>query len=341
MKLFVYEHITSGALVNQPLPDSLAQEGDIMLSAILDDCHALAQCELIMLRDIRLPQVNIIDGNSRHHCHPVSCPSDFQRLWVQCLAEADAVVIIAPETDNVLVQLQQQVLDANKIILGCQPSAIALSTDKQVCDRELARHHIATPRSCIARDWSKQQFDSADGYILKPIDGAGCLDTLVFDSITELEHYLAQQTANFLSQTLIQSYITGIPASLSVLMSADDSVVLAVNRQKIARQKNTLHFTGCVVNGLPQTVLSLSKATELVQKIQQAIPGLWGFVGIDLVLTDKQAYVVDINPRLTTSYIGLQQSLALNPMTLLFRMQEQGIATLPAIRQRQQIEITL
>ena len=341
MKLFIYEHITSGALVDQTLPDSLAQEGDVMLSAILQDCHALKQCEIFMLRDVRLPAISIIDLDTRHYCHWVSFSSDFQHLWEQCLDDADAVFIIAPETGNVLTQLQQQVLNANKIILGCLPTSIALTTNKLACDQHLAKHDVATPQSSIASNWSQQKFESADGYIMKPIDGAGCIDTLRFDSGADLEHYLAQQTTDILSHALIQKYITGIPASLSLLMSAYDCIVLATNRQKIVRKKNKLIFNGCIVNGIEQHVFSLSQATELAIQIQRAIPGLWGFVGVDIVLANKQVYVVDINPRLTTSYIGLQQSLALNPMSLLFTMQEEGMAALPNIGQRQQVEITL
>ena len=35
------------------------------------------------------------------------------------------------------------------------------------------------------------------------------------------------------------------------------------------------------------------------------VPGLKGYVGIDMVLSDDECYVIEINPRLTTSYLGL------------------------------------
>lgn len=342
MKLFVYEHITSGALTDQKLPSSLAREGDEMLSSVLADCHALSQLELIILRDARLSNLNgIFDNDTAHQCYKVSSPSEFQQLWLQNLKSCDAIFIIAPETDNVLAELQQQAIDLDKTILGCQPSAIALASNKLICDQQLNRHNITTPKSCLASNWLQQQFIHSDGYIVKPIDGAGCIDTLIFDSILELEQYLVQQTPDVLQHYIIQAYQQGTSASLSLLMSEDDILVLAINQQKISREYNKLIFNGCEVNGINPLIFSTSQALSLVQQIQNAIPGLWGFIGIDLILTEQKATVVDINPRLTTSYVGLKQSIAINPMKLLFLMKEQGISLLPPIRQRQQVDIIL
>ena len=48
-----------------------------------------------------------------------------------------------------------------------------------------------------------------------------------------------------------------------------------------------------------------------------ACPGLDGFIGIDVILTEEGPVVVEINPRVTTAYAGLRQALGLNPATLL------------------------
>jgi len=342
MKLFVYEHITSGALIDQDLPSCLAREGDEMLSAVLADCHALPQLELSILRDARLPNIsNAIDDDVRHQCNKISSPSEFQQLWLQNLKLCNAVFIIAPETNNILTKLQQQVHDHGKMILGCQPAAIALTTNKLSCDQQLNHHNITTSTSCLASNWPQQRFVQPDGYIMKPIDGAGCVDTLIFDSVSELEQHLFQQPIEVLQHNLIQAYHQGIAASLSLLISENDVLVLAINQQQISREHNKLIFNGCVVNGISPIIFSISEALLLAKKIQQAIPGLWGFVGIDLVLTNQKAIVIDINPRLTTSYVGLKQSLSTNPMELLLLMKEQGMKSLPPIMQHQQVDIIL
>src|SRR5690606_33405771 len=48
-------------------------------------------------------------------------------------------------------------------------------------------------------------------------------------------------------------------------------------------------------------------ARALVNRVGQANPGLAGYVGVDMILVDgdpQRPVIVEINPRLTTSYLG-------------------------------------
>ena len=47
------------------------------------------------------------------------------------------------------------------------------------------------------------------------------------------------------------------------------------------------------------------RAVELGRRAVTAVSGLCGYVGVDLVLRG-QDQVIEINPRLTTSYVGLR-----------------------------------
>jgi predicted ATP-grasp superfamily ATP-dependent carboligase len=90
--------------------------------------------------------------------------------------------------------------------------------------------------------------------------------------------------------------------------------VLACNRQIIIEgEGGRLHFGGSEVNGLAHLREDLQ---DLADGIVQAIPGLGAYVGVDLILTDTGPVVVEVNPRLTTSYVGLAQVLGLNPARL-------------------------
>ncbi|MGH8522453.1 MAG: ATP-grasp domain-containing protein, partial [Gammaproteobacteria bacterium] len=51
----------------------------------------------------------------------------------------------------------------------------------------------------------------------------------------------------------------------------------------------------------------------LLSRILEAVPGLRGYIGIDLVITASGPIVMEINPRLTEAYVGLRQSLRFNP----------------------------
>jgi hypothetical protein len=51
---------------------------------------------------------------------------------------------------------------------------------------------------------------------------------------------------------------------------------------------------------------------DLALAVARALPGLWGYVGLDVIMTGTNLTVVDVNPRLTTAYVGLRKLLDTN-----------------------------
>jgi len=338
MKLFVYEHITSGALINESLPTSLSHEGNNMLVALINDLFQLPDLQLIILRDDRL--IPLPDVLIYHQCHTIHNEEDFERYFALALDQADAVLPIAPETNNTLSQLQQSVLDKGKKLLACQPQATQLCSDKYRCYQYLSLHNIATPQTCLANEWSHQVLSSSTGYIVKPRDGAGCVDTLYFPYASGVEMWLATQSTA-LDMLIIQPYIEGHHISLNLLFSADDCMVLAINQQHIKKKHDQLFFCGSTVNGVNEDQLTFADALDIAKQIYLAIDGLWGFIGIDLIVTENAILIVDINPRLTSSYVGLANSLTHNPAELLFSMIEKNKLPLTTPLQRHPVGVRL
>ena len=56
------------------------------------------------------------------------------------------------------------------------------------------------------------------------------------------------------------------------------------------------------------------RARRIGRRALAEIPGLAGYVGVDLVLGDTEAddVAIEVNPRLTTSYVGLRQRTRTN-----------------------------
>lgn len=338
MKLFLYEHITSGALCEQALPTSLAEEGELMLQAALHDALACDDLQIITLRDARLAQ----------HPSSVDLKSDiivdcnaFDLAWQQALEDADVVLIIAPESAGLLSKLNQQVLDKHKNLLGCQPSAVTLTTNKHQCSQILKQNGLATPVECLAHRWQANSFLAPHGFLVKPNKGVGCESTHYFDNAHQVITWLNQHTAEQLSNMLIQAYIPGLAASLTVLYTDTDCQLLSINEQHISQHNNTFRFTGCTVNGIDDNFFSKYAANNLAQQIQTAIPGLWGIIGIDFILNEKEPVIVDINPRLTTSYAGLSRSISLNPMQLIIDLKTNEMANLPQIKHLNAVKISI
>jgi predicted ATP-grasp superfamily ATP-dependent carboligase len=80
-----------------------------------------------------------------------------------------------------------------------------------------------------------------------------------------------------------------------------------------------LALTGLQVNAWPDTE---GRLTGLAARIADAVPSLWGYVGVDLVLTADGPVVLEINPRLTTSYAGIRRALQVNVAAMVLGLLE-------------------
>jgi predicted ATP-grasp superfamily ATP-dependent carboligase len=49
-----------------------------------------------------------------------------------------------------------------------------------------------------------------------------------------------------------------------------------------------------------------NKAIDAALRTCTALPGLRGVVGVDVILTRTDAVVIEVNPRLTTAYLGVR-----------------------------------
>jgi predicted ATP-grasp superfamily ATP-dependent carboligase len=111
----------------------------------------------------------------------------------------------------------------------------------------------------------------------------------------------------------VQPFLPGTPLSLSLLAQDGAAWLLACNRQHVTCLDNAFTYRGGTVGGAEGRREVLE---PLAARIVDALPGLWGYVGIDLVDTAEGPVVLEINPRLTTSYVGLRDSIGLNPAAL-------------------------
>ena len=109
---------------------------------------------------------------------------------------------------------------------------------------------------------------------------------------------------------LVQPYMPGIHASISAICFNGQARVLSCNRQLFQFHEGRGRLQGVEVNGLPQFS---EEFAALADRIAGSLPGLRGYVGIDLVIADDHCWVVEINPRLTTAYAGLRRSIGGNP----------------------------
>ncbi len=298
LEIFVCEFITGGGLYNAPLTSALADEGDLMLRALLQDLLDIPGVSLTISRDARLPPVSLpVDT--------MAVDQDPWTLWQDSIAQADLVWLIAPESDGMLERLTRMVPPEK--LLGCDTASVSIAGSKLATAVVLAQHAIpAVPT------WRVDETPATPlPWVAKPDDGAGCLETRYFDDADTLRQWLALGRRH---SHVIQPWQPGEPASLSMLCHQGRAWLLGANRQHVARADNgELSYQGTQLNGMAQHWQAFA---ALAQQVAQALPGLAGYVGVDLMVQGETLTVLEINPRLTTSYVGLRRATGLNPAGL-------------------------
>jgi len=316
------------------LPDGLLREGLLMRDALLAELAEIKDVALSCSCDQR------VQAPSVEHVTIVRDDQDVWQVWHELIAAADAVFVIAPETSGLLLKLSQMVTAQDKLLFGCPPSLVQLSTSKLATYRAMQHAGINAVPSYSAQEWLDTGKYMQEGHwVIKPDDGVGCEDVICLSDRDQILAWLVQGSRAHTH--IVQPLCAGEPASLSMLCRNGQAWLLSCNRQKVALTSGFFQYQGSVVNDFAQY---WTQFDELAQAIAHALPDLNGYIGIDLMVEEGDSpklTVLEINPRLTTSYVGLYQATGLNiAAELLTLMQSNGPYKLPEIV-RDKVEITL
>jgi len=288
------------------LPQALAREGDMMLSALVTDLQDAGYNDIVCTRDSRLG----IIGRDIEIINP---GRNVWQTWHQCIKDSDAIWLIAPETSNIMYELTCMAEESNSLLIGSSSAAVKLTTSKLKTIELLIANQIPTvPVLQVTDNLSSDR----NGWVIKPDDGVGGEGCYRFNDLVSLQQHIhGLNNKNF----IVQEYIAGIPASVSILCLEKQASVLACNEQLFTFENGKGHLSGVVVNGLQQYQQEFEK---IAHDVTDAIDGLTGYVGIDLIMTEHGPVVVEINPRLTTSYTGLTSSLGSNPAEMIMTLMQ-------------------
>lgn len=297
MRIFICEYITGGGIQDDELPQTLVHEGDLMLKALVSDLLDAGYEDLFCTRDIRL-------GDTVPGIESINPGKNIWETWKDCICNCDAVWIIAPETDGILLDLTTMSEQIGCLLLGCSKSAVELATSKKKTIDYLTGKKI--PCVPVIEDLARLP-DQSSGWVIKPDDGIGAEDCYLFTERKLMNQYISRKKTK---RFIVQEYIRGIPASISMVCLNGHTIVLGCNQQLFTFNSGKGRLNGIVVNGIHRFTEQL---TYLAKQICAAIKGLTGYVGVDLILTENGPLVLEINPRLTTAYAGLSQSIKCNP----------------------------
>jgi len=316
--IFVYEYLSC-----QPagvLGESLRSEGRAMLSAVMQDFAAI-------------PGVHVVTM-------PAEVSSEAEATIFRDLAsQADFTLVIAPEFDELLTTRCQWVLDAGGRLLNPLPPLVELTADKLQLNRFLLHDaNIPAVPGCTLDEFSgwkgerrsvsspvheepaslrcaARQDNTVTPWplVLKPRYGAGSLATFVVRDEGELQARLEEvRVGAFRGEMIVQPFYSGRAASVMGVIGPRQMLLFPAATQTISDDGYLRYLGGEIPLEKPLAEL----AERLARATARFLPGLSGVFGIDLLLEEGaniyDGWVVELNPRLTTSYVGLRTAAQFN-----------------------------
>lgn len=206
---------------------------------------------------------------------------EIRRLAPGC----DVGLVIAP--DHLLFRYTH-LLEQFTHNVGCGSMNVAVCANKQRTAAILSRNGVAVPP------------DAGEGRrVVKPIMGCGARGVRLTDGEPGAGEFAqAYIEGETLSVSLVGSRVTG---DVCEFYSGNPPLLLAVNRQEIAvAEDGSFQYLG------GETPVHPEREEEIVATAVRAlnILGCQGYAGIDVIVKDR-IYVVDVNPRPTTSLVGI------------------------------------
>jgi predicted ATP-grasp superfamily ATP-dependent carboligase len=298
----ISEFLVGGAAAIHASTTSMRVEGMAMLQAITKDVSQIPGCSVVTTLSARLSntlgcEVILIED-----------PRQESVVFQSMLTQVDAALIIAPESNGVLAKRCRQVRSAGIASWNCNPSSIELCADKLLLAEHLQRNGLPTIPTRTA-DLDFQPEDDRWPVVLKPVDGAGSSLTFLVQNRDQWKDAIQTiRESRDATQFVVQPFIAGRPLSAGLNLSFDGKCIecLTIGEQRLSDDRRFRYRGGFLPADISQT--TRDHIEELALAACRTVPGLAGYVGMDFILTDQGfPMIVEINPRLTTAYVGYRE----------------------------------
>lgn len=319
----ILEYIVGGGLLHldsESIGSSFRTEGWTMLSTLVEDWNRCTTdgetWEVVAPLDPRATEWFSLPADDRFSL--LDPRQSFLEQWCRYAVDADAIILIAPESGGELGRLSAAIDEVSDARLGCRSPFLERASDKWMMAEYISdeylhpqtltpdRFHAYTKSvpSALTREW-----------VLKPTDGAGC-DGIWKGNGAALVSYVQQHAG--CPGSLIQHYLPGKPASVAAWITASGRWWLPPVWQDIHWTKTTssegdsLEHPTYLGGSGPIDPTYWATIHAFANRVLDLLgPGALGWVGIDFVLNEDHAQprcsAIEVNPRWTTSYAGLRQ----------------------------------
>jgi len=236
----------------------------------------------------------------------VSTAEQEREAFTRLAAHGDRTLVIAPEFSHHLLSRCRLVEAVGGRLLGGSLEMIELASDKHRTAEHLSAAGVPVPEGISLDANAPLPANLPYPAVLKPRLGAGSSGVRLIGSSTDLPTLEAD------SSWRLERFCPGQAASVAVLCGPAGGFPLIPCTQRISQDGKFAYLGG----SLPLEPRFHDRAIGLACRAVAALPEPRGYLGVDLVLghdpTGRDDVVIEINPRLTTSYVGLRAASEAN-----------------------------
>ena len=219
------------------------------------------------------------------------------------IKENDKVFILAPEENLNLYNIVKALEEKKISNFNCKSNFIYETTCKL-----RTQNLLKNSRKYQIKIHKKyQNIDKHKKIVAKISDGLASENLLIFNDRNDLE----KNNYKLNKDHVFQEYIEGKIIGINLLINSSGIKILSINEQ--IYKNSSEHEIFLYKINIGKFNYMLSEIESFIKVIFKNLDGYFGFIGVDAIITDSNIFFLEINPRLTTSYIGLRKTLGINP----------------------------
>lgn len=315
--ILVFEYFTASGEKDK----CIISEAEALVFALLDD---LSEFNIDLVINESYESV----VKDYDNVNPILIDMDVVDWLKDNAANFNNAIFIAAENNNNLYNITKILEENNVNIYNSSSEACFISSDKSET-YEMLSNVVPLPRTFrfkidskgywkraienLHEKWQAEDPLTPLKLIIKPLMGVDCEDIVIIEKIEDLTLDL-DKIFKPGSRVIVQEFIEGTDISVSLISDGKKALPLSLNKQFV----NLKDDKGTYVGGqLPFESEYKDEAFEIAVKAVEAVDGLRGFVGVDLIINADEkdiysVYLLEINSRFTTPYIGLKQISNIN-----------------------------
>ena len=295
MRILVWEYVLSQGLKYR----DLLLDGYAMAKCLIETLGVLNNVRVIT--PVSTDLLSLVELNAE--IVPVSRQESYLSVLRELSSNCDLCFLIAPPLE--LVQAYHAV---SCDIVGPSRRLIYALSRKDLSLRLCERLNVSIPDYEIIRDLSELEsvmLKVGLPCVIKPVDKAGCHNVTLVHSIDEARPVARKiLDESPCGVALVTRYIPGVSASCSFIVSRKGDILLeTVNVQIVRKVGSKFEFQGVITPAPPKiSEIALNTARRLIKELRNDVQG---YINIDLVVHRDRAYVLEVNPRISMSFINI------------------------------------